>query len=472
VQFNRSFVSDFPDYLRKSMALMESISGVRGIVGESLTPDVVVRYAQAFADFCGHRPIVVGRDGRITGRTLTNILVSTLLLKGSDVRAIGICPTPTVALETEHSDAAGGVIVTASHNPIQWNGLKFLASDGLFLDAHQNAQLRKFLTIPSTYRGWNEIGSHIVAAEAIEKHIDAALGLPGIDRELIGGKKFRVALDCVNAAGGAIVPELLRRLGCDVIELNCDISGVFAHTPEPLPENLTELAAAVRTENADIGIAVDPDVDRLVLIDESGKPIGEEYTIATIVQFVLSHTRKEDLERPVVINLSTTRAVEDIAASFGTPVLRTPVGEINVAKKMREVKALVGGEGSGGIIHPALHYGRDAIGGIVMILQYLAESGAPLSRIRSSLPHYEIVKDKIILKDGDPDAILLSLTETIGQDAQVNTDDGVRIDYPDGWVHFRKSNTEPIIRVIAESTSLEAATEMVNRYREKILFLM
>jgi phosphomannomutase len=454
------------------MALMESISGVRGIVGESLTPDVVVRYAQAFADFCGRRPIVVGRDGRITGQTLTNILVSTLLLKGSDVRAIGICPTPTVALETERSDAAGGVIVTASHNPIQWNGLKFLAADGLFLDAQQNAQLRKFLSIPSTYRVWNEIGSHTIAADAIEKHIDAALGLPGIDRGLIKGKKFRVALDCVNAAGGAIVPELLRRLGCEVIELNCDISGVFAHTPEPLPENLTDLATTVRTENADIGIAVDPDVDRLVLIDESGKPIGEEYTISTIVQFVLSHTRKEDLERPVVINLSTTRAVEDIAASFGTPVLRTPVGEINVAKKMREVNALVGGEGSGGIIHPALHYGRDAIAGIVMILQYLAESGIPLSRIKASLPYYEIVKDKILLKGGDPDAILQSLTETIGQDARVNTDDGVRIDYLDGWVHFRKSNTEPIIRVIAESTSHEAATEMVDRYREKILLLM
>ncbi len=451
---------------------MESISGVRGIVGSSLTPEVVVRYAQAFAEFCDKGPIVVGRDGRITGKILTNILVSTLLAKGCNVRAIGICPTPTVALETEHSDAAGGVIVTASHNPMEWNGLKFLNTDGIFLDAEENNVLRNHFTDNPVYAPWDSIGTHSSRPDAINKHIEAALGLKYIEVESIRKRKFKVVLDCVNASGGVIVPKLLERLGCEVIPIHCDVSGVFAHTPEPLPENLTELAGTVKNESADMGIAVDPDGDRLVLIDENGKPIGEEYSIATIVSFVLSHTEPSDLNRPVVVNLSTTRAVEDIAGRYGTPVIRTPVGEINVAKRMRRERALIGGEGSGGIIHPEVHYGRDAIVGIVILLQYLLEFGKPLSELRASLPDYSIKKDKIQIGNSDPDALLESIAETGDGSGTVTTDDGIRIDYPDYWVHFRKSNTEPIIRIIAEAPTAEEASTIVDRYKTAIIKVM
>ncbi len=451
---------------------MESISGVRGIFGSSLTPEVVVRYAHAFAEFCNKRPVVVGRDGRITGKIVTNILVSSLLAKGCDVRAIGICPTPTVALETEHSDAAGGVIVTASHNPIEWNGLKFLNSDGIFLDADENRELRKHFKGEFTYAGWNKIGTHSSIPEAIDNHIQAALGMKHIDIDAIRRRKFKVALDCVNAAGGVIVPTLLELLGCEVIPLHCDVSGIFAHTPEPLPENLTQLADTVRKEKTDIGIAVDPDVDRLVIIDENGNAIGEEYSIATVVKYVLSHTDTSERNRPVVINLSTTRAVEDIAAVYGTPVIRTPVGEINVAKRMREANALIGGEGSGGIIHPDVHYGRDAIVGIVIVLQYLTEFGKPISALRESLPNYFIKKDKILIRDANPDTILQSIAEIGNGKGTINTDDGIRIDYPDYWVHFRKSNTEPIIRIIAEARTSEEASSVVKNYKEKITNLM
>jgi len=454
------------------MSLMESISGVRGIVGTSLTPEIIVRYANAFAEFCDKKPIVVGRDGRITGKMLTNILVSVLLAKGCDVRAIGICPTPTVALETEHSDAQGGVIVTASHNPIEWNGLKFLNADGIFLDADENNALREYFHGIHGYAEWDKIGAHVSIPEAIDRHIDAALALDSMDIEAIKKRSFKVVLDCVNAAGGVIVPALLEKLGCEVVPLYCDVSGIFAHTPEPLPENLTVLADTVRKEKADIGIAVDPDADRLVLIDEKGNPIGEEYSIATVVKYVLSHTHPAELHRPVVINLSTTRAVEDIAAEFGTPVIRTPVGEINVAKRMRESRAIIGGEGSGGIIHPDAHYGRDAIVGIVLVLNYLAEFGGTLSALRASLPDYVIRKDKILVGDAEPDTILASIAGSIDENLKINTDDGIRVDHPDYWVHFRKSNTEPIIRIIAEAHTAGEASKVVEKYKTIITNLL
>ncbi len=454
------------------MSLMESISGVRGIFGSSLTPEVVVRYAHAFAEFCNKQPVVIGRDGRITGKIIANIFVSSLLAKGCDVRAIGICPTPTVALETEHSDAAGGVIVTASHNPIEWNGLKFLNSDGIFLDAEENRALREHFKNEYTYAGWNEIGTYSSIPEAIDKHIEAVLGMQHIDIDAIRKRKFKVALDCVNAAGGVIVPKLLERLGCEVIPLYCDVSGVFAHTPEPLPENLTQLAETVRNEKADIGIAVDPDVDRLVIIDEKGNAIGEEYSIATVVKFILSHAETAERNRPVVINLSTTRAVEDIAAAYGAPVIRTPVGEINVVKQMRESNAIIGGEGSGGIIHPAVHFGRDAIVGIAIILQYLTEFGKQISELRAALPNYFIRKDKIQIHDTNPDTILQSIAENVSGKGLINREDGIRIDYPDYWIHFRKSNTEPIIRIIAEARTSEEATNIVKKYKENLTNLM
>jgi len=453
---------------------MVSISGIRGIVGDTLTPEVIVRYASAFGEYCkrkhpGAPEVVLGRDGRITGKIIANIVASTLLSTGVRVRALGICPTPTVALAVEKGGAAGGISVTASHNPIQWNGMKFISSTGLFLDAEENSELwaiAKGNSIP--YAPWNSIGTHVADDSWIGKHIDAVIASGFIDVGLVKHRQLKVVVDCVNTAGGAFIPSFLRSLGCAVIELHCDVSGIFAHTPEPLPENLTELAARVKKEKADIGIAVDPDVDRLVLITETGEPLGEEYTIALAVQFVLERaSRSGTSNHSVVINLSTTRAVEDIAKTFGAKTYRTPVGEINVAKKMREVGAIIGGEGSGGVILPAVHTGRDAIVGIALILQMLAEFKGSLSELKATLPQYSIAKGKIEIRNGSTERVIERMkSETKGR---ISTADGVRIDYDDYWIHLRKSNTEPIVRIIAEAATLTKAEEIVETVKEELL---
>ncbi len=465
------------------MSLMVSISGIRGIVGSSLTPETVVKYAAAFAEYCNRGTIIIGRDGRISGKSIGHIVSSTLSQMGCDVIAIGICPTPTVALGVEINHAAGGISITASHNPMQWNGLKFLASTGLFLDAEEN---RTFWAIaaqqPRNYPPWDKHGNHFSDPGLIDKHIDNVLSLPYINVEKVRKRKFRVVVDCVNAAGGIIIPKLLREFGCDVIEMNCEISGVFSHTPEPIPENLTELSSRVRLEHADLGIAVDPDVDRLVLINEKGEPIGEEYTIASVVKFVLaketsfqpptsansgptsvSGNRQSNNPR-VVVNLSTTRAVDDICARYGAELLRTPVGEINVAKKMKEVGALVGGEGSGGVILPASHIGRDAPVGIGLTLQHLAEFGGTLSELKQSLPQYSITKGKVDLGTLNPDDVLKKIQDKYSSKGKATTADGLKLDFPDSWVHLRKSNTEPIIRIIAEAPEKKKADELVSAF--------
>jgi phosphomannomutase len=458
------------------MSLMVSISGIRGVVGESLTPKEIVRYAAAFGAYCkkktsGKSAVVVGMDGRITGRIVADLAMSTLLAGGVDVRWLGICPTPTVALATERTDAAGGISITASHNPIEWNGLKFMASSGMFLDGEEN---REFWDIadrtPPQFAGWNHIGKRTDDPAWVQRHIDAVLDLPLLRVEAVRKRKFKVVLDAVNAAGGTIVPILLASLGCDVIPMNCDVAGVFAHTPEPVPENLTDLGGRVRREHADLGIAVDPDVDRLVLINENGEPYGEEYTVASAVRFVLGRTQAASPagKQTVVVNLSTTRAVEDIAAGYGAQTVRTPVGEINVARRMKDIGSVIGGEGSGGVILPELHYGRDAIVGIALILQLLAESGGTLSDLKKSLPAYSIAKGKIALKRGTPDALLERMKGSVPPGAQVNTDDGLRIDFPEYWLHLRKSNTEPIIRVIAEARSMGQARSLVAETSSKL----
>ncbi len=439
---------------------MVSISGIRGVVGQSLTPEVIVRYAAAFAEYTQGGPIVVGRDGRSTGSMVANLAVSTLLAKGSDVVAIGICPTPTVQLGVEKMGAAGGISITASHNPMIWNGLKFLSSTGLFLNAEEN---RAFWAIADraapTYASWEALGTHSKAPELIDYHIQKILELPYLDPSVIRRRKFKVVLDCVNAAGSVIVPELLKHFGCSVIEMNCDGSGVFAHDPEPIPENLTGLCERVKKEKADLGIAVDPDVDRLVLIDEQGRPIGEEYTIASVVKFVLDKEPSGGGSGPqtVVVNLSTTRAVDDIAAARGARVIRTPVGEINVAKRMGEVAAVVGGEGSGGVILPKVHLGRDAPVGIGLTLQHLAEFGGPLSALRASLPEYAIVKSKLPLGSLKADEVFDRVASQYASAGKLDTQDGLKIDLPGGWIHLRKSNTEPIIRIITEAPSRKDA---------------
>lgn len=446
------------------MSLMVSISGIRGIVGESLTPEVVVRYASAFADYCAGGAIVIGRDGRSTGSVITNLVVSTLLAKGSDVQAIGICPTPTVQLGVEKLGAAGGISVTASHNPMIWNGLKFLSSTGLFLNAEENKRFWAIADGPARrYASWDKLGTHSKASELISYHIDRILELPWIDARAIARRRFSVVIDCVNAAGSVIVPELLRRLGCKVIEMHCDGSGVFPHDPEPVPENLTDLCERVKHEKADLGIAVDPDVDRLVLIDERGQPIGEEYTIASVVKFVLGKERPSAQSDPhkVVVNLSTTRAVDDIARSYGADVIRTPVGEINVAKRMGELGAVIGGEGSGGVILPKLHLGRDAPVGIGLTLQHLADFGGTLSELKGSLPQYSILKTKLPLGSLKADEVFGAIATHYRSSARLNTEDGLKIDLPEGWIHLRKSNTEPIIRIITEAPTRELSERLL-----------
>jgi phosphomannomutase len=455
---------------------MISISGIRGIVGESLLPETIVRYAGAFGEYCKRKhpqqpEVVIGRDGRVTGRFITHLVASTLVSTGVRVRALGVCPTPTVALATERTGSAGGISVTASHNPMQWNGLKFMASTGMFLNAQENSEVWKIADSGSvTHVPWDLIGTHTGDEEWIKRHIDAVLSLPYLDVTRIRKRKLRIVLDAVNAAGGMIVPHLLESMGCEVIPLNCEVSGVFTHTPEPVPENLTDLSERVRSERADLGIAVDPDVDRLVLITETGEPYGEEYTVASAVKFILEKEQRQrpDRRHTVVINLSTTRAVEDIASSYGATIVRTPVGEINVAQRMKEIASVIGGEGSGGVILPALHYGRDAIVGIGLLLQLLVDAGETLSQLKARLPQYAIAKGKITIGNGSPDTLLERMREQAVGSGVVNTDDGLRIDYPEHWIHLRKSNTEPIIRIIAEARDMERARSLVETTRSTL----
>jgi phosphomannomutase len=459
------------------MALMVSISGIRGVVGKDLTPEIAVRYASAFAEYCHGGTIVLGRDGRGTGKILGNIISSTLLSMGCDVVALGICPTPTVQLAVERLHAAGGISITASHNPIEWNGMKFIASSGLCLNEDENRQLWSIAErTQRTYAGWNTQGNHRADASMLDLHVREVLSLPYINATTVRQKAFKVVVDSVNGAGGVIIPTLLRQLGCEVIELNCDASGRFAHMPEPIPEHLGELCQRVKDERAHLGIAVDPDADRLVLITERGEPFGEEYTIATVVKFVLE---KERESRPkvegvgsrlrVVVNLSTTRAVDDIARTYGVEVYRTPVGEVNVATKMKEVGAIVGGEGSGGVIVPKVHLGRDSLVGIGLVLQYLAEFGGPISELKKSLPQYEISKGKIAIGTQDADTMLRRLEGTFAFEGPMTNTDGLKIDFPDSWVHLRKSNTEPILRIIAEAPTKSQADELVRKFTNAIV---
>ena len=464
-------ISHYIVYPRNHMSLMVSISGIRGITGLSLTPDVLVKYASAFAQYVNRGKVVIGGDGRITGKIVGNIVSSTLLSMGCDVVALGISPTPTVQIAVEQLHSAGGISMTASHNPMAWNGLKFIGPTGMFLNLEENDRLWSFAEAQAfEYATWDEIGRHTSDDSFLRQHEDMVLNLPILDPEKIIKRKFKVVVDCINCAGGLIVPMLLRRLGCEVVEMNCDVSGVFVHAPEPVPENLGELCQRVKEEHADLGIAVDPDVDRLVLITEQGEPLGEEYTITTVVDFVLRHRLQiSKSSQAVVVNLSTTRAVDDVAARYRASVFRTPVGEINVAQRMREIGAIVGGEGSGGVILPVVHYGRDAIVGIGIVLQQLAEFGGTLSAFKASLPQYAIVKSKIELGGRNPDDLLHRFRHQHARNGNVNTDDGLKIDFKDSWVHLRKSNTEPILRVIAEAPTRERAQGLAEQIQQEIL---
>jgi phosphomannomutase len=434
--------------------LIVSISGLRGIVGESLTPEVVIRYANAFSEFVGRKKIVIGRDGRYHGALLAEILSGALAANGCDVLDIGVCPTPTVQLAVEHSEAAGGVAVTASHNPVEWNGLKFINEHGVFLDSDENERLLSFARRPPEYVQYSSTGAIEHDDFFLRDHVRRVLAIKSVDVEAIRRRHFKVVVDCINAAGSVVVPQLLHELGCITVKMNCEATGEFPRKPEPLPENLSEVMLRVKAENADLGVVVDPDVDRLVLITEKGEPFSEEYTIAQAVKFIFD---KMPVERRIAaVNLSTTRAVDEIARSLDGKVYRSPVGEINVVKKMKSVGATIGGEGSGGIILPEVHYGRDALVGIGIMLQHLLEFGGTLSELKASLPGFHIVKRRIEVGKKDPDKVINTIKKHYS-DFDVNTEDGLKVDAPGYWVHLRRSNTEPIIRVIAEAATKEEA---------------
>lgn len=435
--------------------LMIGVSGVRGVVGEGLTPDVVCRFCAAFGKWCGQGEVLVGGDSRTSRQMLSLAATAGLLSAGLDVIDLGLCPTPTLLLAVEQQKASGGVIITASHNPIEYNGLKFVGPEGVFLDQQQGEKLLEIFGSKEVERpNWNSLGKMTPKSGAIESHINRILALDMIDVDLIRSKRFKVVLDCCNGAGGVISPVLLHKLGCEVIELNCQPTGIFAHTPEPVPENLGQLCAAVKEHNADVGFANDPDVDRLAIVSEQGEAIGEEYSLALAAKLVLSKKKG-----PVVANLSTSQMLDDIASSFGVQVARTPVGEIHVVKRMKQIGAVIGGEGNGGVILPELHLARDAPVGMALLLELMAEEDKKISELARTIPRYAIVKQKFEKPDMDKDKALELIKQAYTSE-QLDTSDGVKIIREKSWVHIRKSNTEPLIRVIAEAKTEEYAQLM------------
>ena len=448
--------------------LMVSVSGIRGRVGAALTPEVVARYAAAFGVWAAARAgqassaIVVGRDSRVSGPMFHRVVVSALQSVGCDVIDIGLTTTPTCQLAVEHHQAAGGLMISASHNPIEWNALKFIGPSGLFLEASEGAEMRAVVDQGIPRASWDRLGRIELDDRAIARHIDRVLAIPYLDVAGIRAERFPIALDCVRGAGAAIMPELLERLGCRVTAINTETDGRFPRPPEPVAENLGELERLVRDTAAAVGFAVDPDVDRLALVSDAGVAIGEDYTLALAAMLVLRHT-----PGPVVTNLSTSRIVEDVAARAGVPVVRAPVGEVNVAVRMRDERAPVGGEGNGGVILRDVHLGRDAPVGAALLLQLLHEERRPLSGIVASLPRYVIVKDKLDRPNAALDVVYESLRRAF-RDAGADTQDGLRLSWPDRWVHVRPSGTEPIVRVIAEAPTSAEANELVSRSREPL----
>ncbi len=446
-----------------SKPVMISISGIRGVVGDGLTPQLILRYASAAGTFYGEGEVMVGRDSRVTGEMIQSAVFSGLMSVGCHPVDLGVCPTPTVQMAVERSDAVGGIAVTASHNPVEWNALKLVGPNGLFLDYKQGEQVQQIAKEESfSIRNWDGVGHSCSYSNAISDHLDAIYNLSYVDVDAIRNRKFNVALDCVNGAGGTIMPKLLSDLGCTVHAINTEPSGRFAHTPEPVPENLTDLCRLVRETKSDIGLAVDPDVDRLALVTEQGECMGEEYTITLAVKLVLSKT-----DGTAVVNVSTTQAVNDVASKSGAEVIRTPVGEIYVAKRMRELNAVIGGEGNGGVILTALHLGRDAPLATALTLQHLLEFGGSASALWNSLPRYVMSKKKVDIGSADPDQIISRLEENHTTEMMDKTD-GLKILRQGKWVHIRKSNTEPIIRVMAEARTQDAAEHLVEELLTEI----
>ena len=445
------------------MTLIKSISGIRGTIGgrtgDTLNPLDIVKFTTAYATFIrrhttnGSGKIVVGRDARMSGQMVDSIVSGTLVGMGFDVLNIGLATTPTTELAVTMSGADGGIIITASHNPRQWNALKLLNSHGEFLTkADGNEVLDIAEREDFEYADVDSLGKIINDSSFDDRHIESVLNLQLVDTEAIRNAKFKVCVDSINSVGGVILPKLLDRLGVEYKFLNADPTGDFAHNPEPLEKNLTGIMDEMKSGAYDLGIVVDPDVDRLAFICEDGRMFGEEYTLVSVADYVLSHTPGN-----TVSNLSSTRALRDVTSKHGGTYTAAAVGEVNVTTKMKEVGAVIGGEGNGGVIYPESHYGRDALVGIALFLSSLAHKGCKVSELRATFPEYYIAKNRIDLTPStDVDAILVKVKELYANE-QVNDIDGVKIDFPDKWVHLRKSNTEPIIRVYSEASTMEAA---------------
>jgi len=457
------------------MTLIKSISGIRGTIGghtgDTLNPLDIVKFTTAYATFISGtsgKPgkIVVGRDGRISGLMVRNVVVGTLMGMGFDVIDIGYATTPTTELAVRMSGADGGIIITASHNPRQWNALKLLNSEGEFLTAADGAEVLRIAEAEDfEYAEVDRLGTCTIDDTYNRRHIDAVLQLQLVDVEAIRQRKFRVCADTINSVGGIILPEFFQALGIDYEILNGDCTGDFAHNPEPLEKNLHGIMKRIKEGGFDLGIVVDPDVDRLAFICEDGVMFGEEYTLVSVADYVLSSmtSQTSSTSFTTVSNLSSTRALRDVTNLHGGQYFASAVGEVNVTTKMKEVGAVIGGEGNGGVIYPESHYGRDALVGIALFLSSLAHKGCTASQLRSTFPDYQIAKNRIDLTpETDVDAILVKVKEMFAKDnsATVNDIDGVKIDFPDRWVHLRKSNTEPIIRVYSEAQTMEQADDL------------
>ena len=437
--------------------LLFTVSGLRGIVGQSLYPSTVLDYATAFGTWCRGGKVILARDTRGSGEMLKMAAASALLSTGCEVIDIGIAPTPTVGLAVTDLKARGGLTITASHNPIQWNALKFFNQNGRYLSPPEIEAIQRVLESKEfVFREWNHLGKTRTDDSQIKKHIRQILDLKYVRARKIRRARFKVVIDAVNGAGYQAGPELLQTLGCKIIEINCENTGTFPRKPEPLAENLKQLERAVKKAKADIGFALDPDADRLAIVSEKGRAIGEEYTLALAADYLLSQKKGK-----VAVNLSTSRMIEEVARKYGVTVERTKVGEANVSARLEEIKGIIGGEGNGGVILPELHYTRDALLGMALILSYMAETGEKITSLKEKIPKYYMVKQVAEL-DGDFPA-KLDRIKTEFKEAEVTTLDGVKFDFADRWLHLRKSNTEPVVRIIAEAKSKEIASGLAQQ---------
>ena len=457
------------------MTLIKSISGIRGTIGgragEALTPMDIAKFTAAYATFIDrtttlpYRTIVVGHDARISGPMVIDIVIGTLMGMGFDVVNIGPASTPTTEMAVALEEACGGLILTASHNPKEWNALKLLNEKGEFLTAEEGQEVLRIANEREyEFADVDHLGHHLKNTTYNRRHIQKVMALDLVDVDAIRAANFTVAVDAVNSVGGVVIPQLLRALGVtNIIELNCDPTGNFAHNPEPIPENLTQISRVVKESKADVGFVVDPDVDRLAIVMENGEMFVEEYTLVAIADYVLAHT-----PGPAVSNLSSSRALADIAARHRCPYVASAVGEVNVTTLMRHIRAVIGGEGNGGVIYPELHYGRDALVGVALFLTLLAKSGKKVSELKKQYPQYAIAKTKVQLTPKiNIDGIFEAVKEKYA-DEKITTIDGVKIDFPHSWVHLRKSNTEPIIRIYSEAATMEEAKALGQQIKDVI----